>query len=130
MKITCAGLVFVIGFLILLFGILGQTGFTFYGDISYDNAANNIYCIALAFEYAIKQAYIWIGILLIITSVYLLACAFSMIREKDADIKNKEMQNASQDMALTYLAKYKALLDSGVITQEEFDDKKKELLGL
>ena len=28
------------------------------------------------------------------------------------------------------LKKYKALLDDGVLTQEEFDAKKKELLGL
>ena len=28
------------------------------------------------------------------------------------------------------LKKYKDLLDSGVITQEEFDEKKKQLLGL
>jgi uncharacterized membrane protein len=28
------------------------------------------------------------------------------------------------------IAKYKSLLDSGVITQEEFDTKKKQLLGL
>ena len=28
------------------------------------------------------------------------------------------------------LKKYKDLLDSGVITQEEFDEKKKQLLGI
>ena len=37
---------------------------------------------------------------------------------------------APADNALDNLAKLKALLDSGVITQEEFDAKKKQILGL
>ena len=31
---------------------------------------------------------------------------------------------------ITTLKEYKALLDSGVISQEEFNEKKKQLLGL
>ena len=38
----------------------------------------------------------------------------------------QEIQPSSADE----LKKYKELLDSGVITQEEFDAKKKQLLGL
>ena len=47
-------------------------------------------------------------------------------QEKPQQIINniKETSNADE------LKKYKELLDSGVITQEEFDAKKKELLGL
>ena len=37
-------------------------------------------------------------------------------------------QEISQEERLTLLLKYKSLLDNGVITQEEFDAKKKELL--
>ena len=36
----------------------------------------------------------------------------------------------SQDRSADELKKNKELLDSGVITQEEFDAKKKQLLGL
>lgn len=37
-------------------------------------------------------------------------------------------QEISQEERLNLLLKYKSLLDNGVITQEEFDAKKKELL--
>lgn len=37
-------------------------------------------------------------------------------------------QEISQEERLNLLLKYKSLLDNGVITQEEFDVKKKELL--
>ncbi len=37
-------------------------------------------------------------------------------------------QEISQEEKLNLLLKYKSLLDNGVITQEEFDAKKKELL--
>ena len=40
------------------------------------------------------------------------------------------LKNCSQLDAADELKKYKDLLDSGVITQEEFDAKKKQLLGL
>ncbi|MBQ6266425.1 MAG: SHOCT domain-containing protein [Clostridia bacterium] len=40
-----------------------------------------------------------------------------------------QISSASQDIP-EQLAKYKELLDKGVITQNEFDAKKKQLLGL
>ena len=40
-------------------------------------------------------------------------------------IKNNQLTTSADE-----LKKYKDLLDSGVITQEEFDAKKKQLLGL
>ncbi len=43
--------------------------------------------------------------------------------------KNKAV-TAPIENEIDKLKKYKDLLDSGVITQEEFDDKKKQLLGL
>jgi pyruvoyl-dependent arginine decarboxylase (PvlArgDC) len=44
--------------------------------------------------------------------------------------KPKVAQVVQQTSAADELLKYKQLLDAGVITQEEFDAKKKELLGL
>lgn len=45
--------------------------------------------------------------------------------------KNDEEKSSSEGFsAADELKKYKELLDSGVITQEEFDAKKKQLLGL
>lgn len=55
---------------------------------------------------------------------------------KEAMDKYKEQENnvpenpASPISSADELMKYKALLDSGIITQEEFDCKKKQLLGL
>lgn len=46
-------------------------------------------------------------------------------QEKSAVIKQETPQSAADE-----LKKYKALLDSGTITQAEFDAKKKQLLGL
>lgn len=44
--------------------------------------------------------------------------------QKVADVKETKIDTADE------LKKFKELLDSGVITQEEFDAKKKQLLGL
>lgn len=54
--------------------------------------------------------------------------------EESTPLANKEAkeslpkQEISQEERLNLLLKYKSLLDNGVITQEEFDAKKKELL--
>ena len=47
-------------------------------------------------------------------------------KKKDAQINHIEVKSDAPDQ----LKKFKNLLDDGVITQEEFDAKKKELLGL
>lgn len=44
--------------------------------------------------------------------------------------KNPEAQSAPQVSAADEIKKFKELLDMGIITQEEFDAKKKQLLGL
>ena len=55
----------------------------------------------------------------------------SFIRGKIDDIKNSPNGNAVQQLSpVEELKKYKELLDLGAISQEEFDLKKKELLGL
>lgn len=56
------------------------------------------------------------------------------IISKDNNAKSVP-QNNPVDVGIVYsdadeIRKYKALLDDGIITQEEFDAKKKQLLGL
>ena len=48
------------------------------------------------------------------------------VEEKKAAVKE---QNAA-DSTIVQLKKFKELLDMGIVTQEEFDAKKKQLLGL
>lgn len=45
------------------------------------------------------------------------------------DRKSQEIKSSKEKDNLDSLVKYKELMDNGVITQEEFDKKKKELLG-
>ena len=46
-------------------------------------------------------------------------------QKKEAATENPPVEKGTDD-----IRKYKELLDSGIITQEEFDVKKKQLLGL
>lgn len=50
-------------------------------------------------------------------------------KEEKQEIETKT-QNYDEESKIALLTKYKELLDAGVITQEEFDIKKKEILGL
>ena len=53
--------------------------------------------------------------------------------EKPAEsesVEQKVTPAAVQQDAITSIREYKSLLDDGIITQEEFDAKKKQLLGL
>ena len=53
------------------------------------------------------------------------------IRKQIEDIKNAPVGGVIQQISpAEELKKFKELLDMGIITQEEFDIKKKELLGL
>lgn len=52
-----------------------------------------------------------------------------MYSDLEEPIQNEEPVNSSSEMeTIKILKEYKSLLDNGVITQEEFDKKKKELL--
>ena len=46
------------------------------------------------------------------------------------DVPAKQAQTVSYDEQLESLNKLKNLFDAGVLTQEEFDAKKKEILGI
>ena len=52
------------------------------------------------------------------------------INERQVNTQAEAKPTASANNNLDDLLKLKSLLDSGVITQEEFDAKKKQLLGL
>lgn len=52
------------------------------------------------------------------------------IRAKIEECKKQKSGQTVAVSAADELKKFKELLDSGVITQEEFDAKKKQLLGL
>ena len=52
------------------------------------------------------------------------------IEKRRDELKNNSQNGSSQISAADELKKFKELLDMGVITQEEFDAKKKQLLGL
>lgn len=47
-----------------------------------------------------------------------------------SELLTKRQQNEEKSQSADELKKYKELLDSGIITQEEFDTKKKQILGL
>ncbi|MBE6660954.1 MAG: SHOCT domain-containing protein [Ruminococcaceae bacterium] len=51
-------------------------------------------------------------------------------KAKNAESAPAQQTTAQQSSPADELKKYKDLLDSGAITQEEYDAKKKELLGL
>ena len=48
----------------------------------------------------------------------------------DTSASQEPVQSAPVASAADEIMKFKGLLDAGVITQEEFDAKKKQLLGL
>lgn len=62
------------------------------------------------------------------------ACILSFIKRSVVPKLEKEapqvINNIQETSNADELKKYKDLLDSGIITQEEFDEKKKQLLGL
>ena len=77
-----------------------------------------IYCIVLWWFYG------WM--LFIVAIIHIL-----LIPDKNAPVQPVPSPRKAPPVgAADEIGKFKALLDSGVITQEEFDQKKKQLLGL
>ena len=52
------------------------------------------------------------------------------IESRILELSKQQATIVQQTSAADEIVKFKALLDAGVITQEEFDMKKKQLLGL
>ena len=63
-----------------------------------------------------------------ITADHLISMLDSMIRQ--AQDANRPVSAPTQLSGADEILKYKQLLDSGIITQEEFDAKKKQILGI
>ena len=136
LKLISAILLFVLGATVLILGIAEETGGYYYYDYIYEltydgdaftgiqnataDTANNVGRLGYLIEGIVEQLYILSGILLIIIAMYWLACALAI---------DKKMLPKSET-SLDTLAKYKNLLDSGVISQEEFDVMKKQLLNI
>ena len=55
---------------------------------------------------------------------------FEQLEERKNKARNKTATESAKNEPVDELKKYKELLDSGIITQEEFDAKKKQILGL
>lgn len=95
--------------------------------------ANFIYGLWLinAISANVSSAYktFWIICLLII-SVLAILKRTSLVVPKEEKQPQQVINNIQETSSADELKKYKDLLDSGVITQEEFDEKKKQLLGL
>lgn len=93
--------------------------------------ANLIYGLWIinAISADVNSAYkaFWIICLIIISVLAILKRTSFVIPKEDNTSQQVIIQETSN---ADELKKYKDLLDSGVITQEEFDEKKKQLLGL
>ena len=59
-----------------------------------------------------------------------LSNSLKIFQNQNNNYSNSEKNNIQQSSSADELKKFKDLLDTGVITQEEFDAKKKQLLGL
>ena len=132
-KIICSILISILGILMVIHGIVSVTwyvgdwtAYEYYGGDAYTGiqhataaAANNVDEIGDYLQTFCNISYCYAGIFLIIIGIYLLACSISTLPEKKKD-----------SSIITKLNVYKELLAAGKITQEEFDDKRKELLGI
>lgn len=84
------------------------------------------------YEWDINWLFYIIIALHIITLLFCVILKFNRFEKLLTQFTNKKETNVNNDTVSNAdeLLKYKELLDTGVITQEEFDAKKKQLLGL
>lgn len=72
--------------------------------------------------YTDTTLYFWLGFFLTFIGIIIAACK--------PDLNAQPTQPAKTVTSADELRIYKDLLDSGAITQDEFDQKKKEILGM
>ena len=136
-KLVAAGLIFAVGLLLMIFGLEGDTGFDYYGNyVSHETYGGDAYTgiqnaiadsvsainnIGWAWNDTIEALYMWGGILIMLAALFMVGCTLCNAEKFPAKAGNNPLSN---------IAKYKELLDSGAITQEEFDTMKARLLGL
>lgn len=137
MRIAASGLIILIGVILAINGINYNSAFNYsgirtddkaYGGDAYTGIQNavadvsfNVKELGESFENFFCYLYLFIGLIVFALGVYLFAC--TLCTYERAPKKDKEDE-------LVTVVRYKDLLDQGVITQEEFDAKKKQLLGL
>ena len=119
-----------------------NTNYQFYGGDAYTgiqhavaDASNNINDIANALENIIEDAYKCTGYFLLFIGIYMLGATLSTIHKNKRSTLTEEPEvlsnsTPSEDSVLENIEKYKRLLDAGIITEEEFTAKKRQLLGI
>ncbi len=68
-------------------------------------------------------------ILVLVAIVVIIVCIFALLRMNETDARNEQNRKDREVNNAEAIRKYKELLDDGIITQEEFDKKKAELLN-
>ena len=121
----------------MVMGIAEQIGGYYYGEYTIKQSyggdaytgiqnaasatANNVERLGYLIDGVVEQLYVICGIACMIIALYWFACALASSDKKAAP---------KTETALDTLTKYKNLLDSGVITQEEFETMKQQLLNV
>lgn len=113
----------VIGYLFVNFSIAGYYIFSSLFKSSRENLLIGSVCLAV------------LGICLIIIGIIQLMMVISTNRRiKEKNIMQQQIDskqiNQHKESAADEIKKYKELLDMGAITQQEYDAKKKQLLGI
>ena len=137
-RIIASCLIFVVGIVIILAGVLGygfyyygyDTFYEFYGDdvatgIQHATAeiSSNIKMTGYGLQHFVNNTYCYAGILISLIGIYLFALSL-------LGLKKEASSHSVYDSTFLNIENYKKLLDKGIITQEEFEAKKKQLLGL
>ena len=115
-KTVCLILLVATGVYALLFGMINMASI----DTDKSDAYTRIDAVDLYND--IQKIYVVLGLFFVIASAYFFA---GYLERFDANRKN-----VLEEGIIDNISKYRVLLENGVITQEEFDAKKKELLGL
>lgn len=155
MKIISSSLLITLGLVMIICGLIGEVGYDYYGRptnyMSYGGDAytgiqnasadisSNVAVLGYSMQDVLETAFLIVGIVIVLVGVYMLAIALqgtiTMNSSKgdrvDPEKNLKIIDNITPEKhTLETLERYKKLLDSGVVTQEEFDAKKKQLLNL
>lgn len=80
--------------------------------------------------YTDTTLYFWLGFFLGIIGLIIAAVKPALSGPEAVQSVNRTVVQQPQNSDADSLKMYKELLDSGAITQEEFDEKKKQILGL
>ena len=116
LKIVSTGLLFVCGLFIMLLGVQGKGGdayiytsahasYEYYGGDAYTgiqhaaaDTANNVASIGGFLSQAIDNIYLWGGVILMVISIYLFACALATVANDNKATIKKDLE---ENKALT-----------------------------